>query len=284
VRRADILILTDYGEIAETWFETARDLTRRGYAVWVLDGAGQGGSGRWVLPRDLGYAQDFQADMAAVRAMTSAVIRPQARAPLVILGQGVGAVVAALALQQRGPAPAGLILSSPRLDASPSRASAASSVARLLGLDRTRDFGTGPWRKDMKDDFATGATHDPWRGAVTLAWQRANPDLRMGGPSLRWREAFHDAQLAARRGLPAIRVPALVIEGDSGSGCRELPRCLAIRIASGGKALEIERDGARDAWLAAIDAFIRARMEAGGSQAALQAGPPPIASRPPSAR
>src|SRR5450432_3019684 len=57
VRHADILILTDYGEIAETWFETARDLNRRGYAVWILDGAGQGGSGRLVPPHDLGYVQ-----------------------------------------------------------------------------------------------------------------------------------------------------------------------------------------------------------------------------------
>src|SRR5665213_1874731 len=43
--RGDILILADYGELAETWFETARDLNRRGYAVWILEGAGQGGSG-----------------------------------------------------------------------------------------------------------------------------------------------------------------------------------------------------------------------------------------------
>ena len=45
VPRAEILILPDYGETAETWFETVRDLNHRGFAVWVLEGAGQGGSG-----------------------------------------------------------------------------------------------------------------------------------------------------------------------------------------------------------------------------------------------
>src|SRR5262249_31672451 len=53
--RADVLILPDYGESAETWFETARDLTASGYVVWVLEGVGQGGSGRLTGHRDLGH-------------------------------------------------------------------------------------------------------------------------------------------------------------------------------------------------------------------------------------
>jgi len=281
VTRADILILTDYGEIAETWFETARDLNRRGYAVWILEGTGQGGSGRLVLPRDLGYARDFQADVAAARAMTSTVIRPRTPAPLVILGQGAGAVVAVLEVTGGGPAAADLILSSPRLGASPSAPASAPWIARLLGLDRLRVLGTKPWRPGAKDDFALGVTHDRWRGAVTLAWQRANPDLRMGGPSLRWQEAFLDAQRAARRGLAATQVPTLVIEGDHGPGCLELPRCSAIRLAGGDAALEIERDAVRNAWLAAIDAFMRARLEGGGPNVALQAAPSPVASAAP---
>src|ERR1700722_13846 len=54
VARADVLILPDYGESAETWFETARDLNAAGYAVWVLEGVGQGGSGRFPGRRDVG--------------------------------------------------------------------------------------------------------------------------------------------------------------------------------------------------------------------------------------
>ncbi len=63
--RADVLILPDAGETAETWFETARDLTASGYAVWVLEGcAGQGGSGP-----------------ASAAAATSASRREELRAP-----------------------------------------------------------------------------------------------------------------------------------------------------------------------------------------------------------
>ena len=272
VSRANILILPDYGEIAETWFETARDLNRRGYSVWVLDAAGQGGSGRLVLPRDLGYVEDFQADIAAVRAMTSTVIRPRTTARPVILGQGVGAVIAALAVEQRSPAPAGLILSSPKLRVSPAGAPADSYLSRLFSIERARIPGTGRWRPDMKDEFTARATHDPWRGAVTLAWQGANPDLRMGGPSLRWQRALHEAGTAARYRLAAIQVPTLVIAGADGPDCSVLPRCSAVRLGGGGISLEIENDTVRDGWLSAIDSFIRGQVEDDDSQAALQAG------------
>ena len=50
---AHIVVLPGYGESAEAWFETARDFNARGYTVWVLEGAGQGGSGRFTGARDV---------------------------------------------------------------------------------------------------------------------------------------------------------------------------------------------------------------------------------------
>ncbi len=252
--KAQILILPEYGETAETWFETVRDLNRLGYCVWVLEGAGQGGSGRSLGPRDLGYVQSFEADVAAVGAMASVVIRARPEAPLIILGQGVGALVAARAAQG-GLGAGGWVLGSPKL--TPLRHAPAT---RFLGLDRLRPPGGEGWRNGMPDAFARGATHDRWRGGVTLAWQRANPDLRMGHPSLRWLAAFDAAVRAARADPRPLSAPALVIEGDRSSGCVNLTPCSAIRLAGGGEALELERDPVRDAWLSAIDDFIRSRL------------------------
>ncbi|HEX7760444.1 MAG TPA: alpha/beta hydrolase, partial [Caulobacteraceae bacterium] len=98
--RAQILVLPDYGETAETWFETAGDLNAMGYNVWVLDGAGQGGSGRLTQPRDLGYLRSFNPDLAAVGAMVATVIRPTPTAPLILLGQGVGGMIAVRAIER----------------------------------------------------------------------------------------------------------------------------------------------------------------------------------------
>lgn len=254
VARAQILILPDYGETAETWFETVRDLNRRGYCVWILEGAGQGGSGRTAKPRDLGYVRSFDPDVTAVLAMASAVVRAPRDAPLIVLGQGVGALVAARAAQD-GLVAAGLILSSPNFTPPPH-----APATRFLGLDRLRPPGAQGWRRDMPDAFARRATHDRWRGGVTLAWQIANPDLRMGDPSHRWLAAFEAAVRAAREDPRPLGAPALVLEGDLAAGCPSLTPCSSIRLAGGAEALELEGDPVREAWLTAIDAFIRSRL------------------------
>lgn len=252
--RAQVLVLPDYGESAETWFETASDLNARGYNVWVLEGAGQGGSGRLTGPRDLGHAASFNPDEAAVRAMITTVIRPTPGAPLFILGQGVGGLIAARG-GEAGAAPAGVILSSPALDG---RAGGATTALEMMIFGHRRAAGGRAWRRDGPDDFAAGLTHDPWRGRTSRLWQAANPDLRMGGPSIAWVSAFNAAAGQARDGLPGLDAPVIVLEGDAAKGCRALPRCEARAFPGGGAKLELERDPVRAAWLEAVDGFIRA--------------------------
>ena len=81
VPRADLLILTSYGEPAEIWFETARDLNAQGYVVWVLEPVGQGGSGRYSRLRDLGYAESLQPDVLAARIMAERVVHRRPPGP-----------------------------------------------------------------------------------------------------------------------------------------------------------------------------------------------------------
>jgi lysophospholipase len=254
--RAQILILPDYGETAETWFETAADLNAMGYDVWVLEGAGQGGSGRLTEPRDLGYLTSFNPDLAAVRAMVATVIRPTATAPLIVLGQGVGGMVAARSLERGLPA-AALILSSPALD---DRPGGAATDLTLLIAGKRRAAGPGAWSRAGPDAFALGGTHDPWRGRATHLWQTSNPDLRMGGPSGAWITAFDASAAEARKGLKDITVPTLLLEGDAPRGCRDLPACQAQALPGGAPMLELERDPIRRPWLTAIDTFIRAQI------------------------
>jgi lysophospholipase len=253
--RAQILILPDYGESAETWFETARDLNAAGFTVWVLEGAGQGGSGRRQGPRDLGHVVSFDPDVAAVRAMLRTVLRPTGATPTVLLGHGVGAVIAARAVQ-RGIECDGLILSA--FPSGPFPAGDAP-LLRTVGLGGVR-AGPGGWRSD-----AAAASSDPWRGRVTHLWQAANPELRMGGPSLDWAAAFDGALTDARRRFPTIDAPLLVIEGDKPLGCRAAPHCAAVSIPHAERAMELAPDAQRGPWLAAIVGFVRQRLAAQAS-------------------
>jgi len=262
VAKSQILILPDYGESAETWFETARDLTASGATVWVLEGVGQGGSGRLTGRRDLGELKRFDADVASVQAMIGLVVRPTAQRPLVLMGQGVGAWVAARAIET-GAAPAALILSGPDC-----RHALAPGALVFLGLGQLRAPGGDAWRRDGLDDLADHRTHDAFRGAVTHAWQIANPDLRLGGRALDYEAALDRLQRLTRDDAARLRpTPTLVIQPGQGGACLTTPGAQALAIAGAGPALELEDDPHRAPWLAAILRF--------AAHAAARANPTP---------
>jgi len=281
--RAQVLILPDYGESAETWFETVRDLNASGATVWVLDGVGQGGSARLTRHRDLGEVTSFEDDAASVRAMIDLVIQLQPNAPLVILGEGQGAMIAARAVET-GVQPAALVLSSPRCQGGPP----AGRWLKALGLGDLRAPGDLGWRRDGPDAFAAHRTHDRLRGVAAHLWQVANPDLRMGGPSLDWLTAARQLEDETVAAAPRIRVPVLDIE-PSATTCLPLPTgTVRLSLLDADPALELENDAHRGPWLSAIQDFIAAQarepipppLEITHRNAPFQGGRASVASRP----
>jgi lysophospholipase len=261
--RADVVILPGYGESAETWFETVRSLTRQGYSVWVLDRVGQGGSGRFTLPRDLGYAPSLDPDVAGLTSLVRVVVRPRPGTPLIVVGSADGAVVGLLAVE-RGLRADGLILTSPRLAAAIRPAT--GLAARIPGLDRLPDRGWRGWSRGDPDDWGRGRTHDPWRGGVTKAWQTANPDLRMSSPSLGWRRAFALGSEAAVKGARGASIPVVMLtagppEPRLAALCQALADCRAAPIAGAKSALHLEADPWRAPWLATISRTIAGKVD-----------------------
>jgi lysophospholipase len=245
--RGHVLILPDYGEPSEVWFETARELNARGLTVWTLEAVGQGGSGRHLRKdRDLGHATAFAPDVAAVQVMAAQVIRGR---PLTLVAGGSAAPVALSALEGGMSADA-LVLESPRLDAQgdPRRA----RWLTRAGLGALRAPGAR-WRREAPDDARLGLTADPHRGRLRLAWQTANPDLRMGGPSFAWIAAFDDAARESRAGTARIRTRVLItapapLAGLAAPLCRPIRDC-QVQGFPGGSAQHLERDAIRRPWL-----------------------------------
>ncbi len=219
--RAQVLILPGYGGLAEEEFAAARDFGGRGYAVWVLEGQGQGGSGRFVRPRDLGYVRGFDGDVGSIRQIVNTAINPTATAPLVAIAEGTAAPEALRAEQEGLPGVSGLILADPRFWAPgpPVDPGKARWMTRL-GFGAARAPGQPPWRRDMVDPDTV--RHD---------WQTANPDLRMGGPSYAWIAAFDDLigqlQLSDWR---RVTLPVLILQTGRPDSvvqrlCHLMPRC-----------------------------------------------------------
>ncbi|HWT52913.1 MAG TPA: alpha/beta hydrolase, partial [Caulobacter sp.] len=127
------------------------------------------------------------------------------------------------------------------------------------------------WRRDARDGFQAGFTHDPARGEVQAAWMLANPDLRMGGRSLGWFAAFFDASDAAARDIRNTSAPTLMLDADQDNVVTATPQrhlcaamidCKETRYAKAGHDLHMESDAVRQPWLAAIVDFTRARIDA----------------------
>jgi len=272
-----ILILPGYGESAEGWFETARDLNDRGYVVWILERQGQGGSERATPWRDLGHATSFAPDVTATKAMVKAVIRPPqdgvgGRDPFVILGAGDGGLVALRALEE-GLWADTAILSSPNFDLADTPRAKGELIriarwARGLKLGFVRYPGQAGWTREGPDGLSAKLTHDRTRGAAQQAWQMANPDLRMGAPSLAWYAAFYDAVDATGHDLQRVDVPVVMLTAGQdvkalpapqGAVCATLPRCVETRYPAARHALHLETDSVRRPWLDAIDQTLRAR-------------------------
>lgn len=182
--------------------------------------------------------------------MIDAVIRPAPGRTLVVLGEGVGALIAAREAEHDAGV-GGVVLSAPRCG----QAIPAGTLV-YIGLGAFRAPGGDAWSRSGANDFAAHRTHDRWRGAVTHAWQVANPDLRLGGPSLDWQAAISDLQSAAEASAARLKTPALVIDDGKPRACLAPPLALRRSLEGADAAMELEDDRWRRPWLASVAAFV----------------------------
>jgi len=228
--------------------------------------------------RDLGQAPDFKGDVRSVRTLTRMMQAGSPGAPIILLGHADGGLIAIAAVEEGAPAE-GLILSSPDFASGHPLEGARAALVRV-GLGRLpADWNRG-WTRDGPDARGMGLTSDSLRGGVQKAWQTANPDLRMGGPSLGWLASFQTTSKAIEPGLATLETPTLLLRGDADSlvhpevqarACQAMVRCRLYVFKGGRHALHLERDAIRTPWLAAVDSFVRTRA---GSRPFLIQRPP----------
>lgn len=251
----DVLIVAGYGESAEAWFETANALVAKGYAVWIMDSAGQGGSGRFARPRDLGHNPDFRAEADGIRAVASLVGRP-----VVVIAQSTAAPSALSALAAGLPAKS-LMLSAPVFSASEPPINAGAAVAGAASLSRVR---LGWLRAAGQDAWSASKVRFRGRAGVIDSWAAANPDLRMGGVSYGWVFAFdRQAKGLTRERLAAIPTPVLMLRpaGDRGQAraqaiCAALRACVLRSLPQGRGSLHLEGDPVYRPWSEAVEQVV----------------------------
>lgn len=223
----EVVILTGYGETAEGWFETVGDLVDANYTVWVVEAAGQGGSGRYRNPRNAGHAPNFDADVRGLQVLVGALVRPQSGSDLALIASGTAAP-AVLRVSDRLEEPPGAIIFSGPVTP--------FDVDSLRGWRREDEPGLAPRLRAQSD------------------WMTANPDLRMGRPERDWRRtyerAWDDFQREGER-RTSNSVVTIITPGRDVTSCEGFSECRVVEISTSAP-YHLSPDETRTPWLSAV--------------------------------
>ena len=266
-----VCILQGRAEFIEKYCETAEDLLARGFAVVAFDWRGQGRSYRALRqPRKghIGSFRHFHRDMQAIHERVLERLCPR---PFFALAHSMGGAIA-LDMARRGLAPfERMVLCAPMLGlarlGSPRRASAMARVIAGLGFGRLWIPGGGATSQSTRPFDGNLLTSDPKRYARNADLASALGDGAIGEPTIGWVAAAFRvmAQLQEPRTALDNRIPTLIVAAGSDAivDTRATER-FAQGLKGGGvivipgarHEILMERDGIREQFFAAFDAFI----------------------------
>ncbi|RAI43737.1 alpha/beta hydrolase [Rhodoplanes roseus] len=270
-RRGTVCLFQGRAEFIEKYFEVARDLRDRGFAVATIDFRGQGLSARAVRDSRKGHARRFSDYLIDLETFVKEVVLPDCPPPFFALGHGMGATVLIESAARGHRWFDRMVLASPMIGlAHQPLFGAAAPVARtlrLLGLGRLTVPG-GSGRVAAFQPFADNPlTSDPIRHARTAAVIEAEPALAVAAPTVAWADAAYRTMAAMQRPHYAARLrqPMLLVAG----GRDEIVSAEAIErfgthlragshlvIPGAMHDLLMEQDQIRKLFWAAFDAFV----------------------------
>jgi lysophospholipase len=189
-RKGTVCVLQGRAEFIEKYFETARDLRSRGFAVATFDWRGQGLSDRRLSDRHKGYVRDFSQYTIDLETFMEQVVLPDCPPPIYCLAHSMGAAVVIRACHDGSRWFDRVVLSAPMIALAPSRlmpmAGPLARFLRLLGRGGAYVPSGGPELAGSEDFLGNLSTSDPVRFARNAAVLQEEPALGIGAPTIAW--------------------------------------------------------------------------------------------------
>lgn len=267
--KGTVVILPGRNECIEKYFETARDLARRGFGSATFDWRGQGASDRLLGDAARGHVRSFLDYAKDLDRFFDEIVLPDCRGPFYLLAHSTGATVALLDAAAMANRVRRMVLIAPLLALykSPLSMPAIGRLATALtwtGFGRRYIAGGPPRFTSFADNVLTS---DPTRYQRNAALYQAFPQLAVGGPTVSWIRAACQAAAALQdpHFLAGMQIPTLIVAAGADRVvsntaiehfARQLRVASLLTIDGARHELLQEADFYREQFLAAFDAFI----------------------------
>lgn len=197
--RACVVIHPGRAECREKYFETMRDLLSRDMGVFIMDGFGQGSSGRHLSNTHMDHSRSFDERVADFNAFLRDIVTPHLhglgleKTPLIFLGHSMGGHIGLRYLMSLQQVFNGAVLAAPmfgihalsKMD--PLVSHAITSMMLPFHSLYVPAFWQGDWLESTCPPPGAGVlSSDALRDSIQNAWFIANPHLRVGAPTWGW--------------------------------------------------------------------------------------------------
>jgi lysophospholipase len=270
-RKGTVCIFQGRAEFIEKYYEMARELRARGFAVATLDWRGQGLSQRALRDPKKGHVESFREYETDLEAFIREIVLPDCPPPVYAIGHSMGAAILTRIASRGYRWFDRMVLCAPLIKLAPQSftrfAKPAVKILNGIGMGTRYVPGGGPRVIASQSFIGNILTSDPVRHARAAAVLEAEPALGLGSPTNAWASAaftmmneFEQAGYAGK-----IRQPMLMIA----SGRDETVSTAAIEdfagrlragshliIAGAKHEMMMETDRYRAQFWAAFDAFV----------------------------
>jgi lysophospholipase len=269
--RGTVCVFSGRGEFIEKYFETARNLHARGFAVAMMDWRGQGHSSRQLPDPRKGHVENFSEFEIDVETFMRLVVLPDLPPPYFALAHSMGGAVLLRVAHSGKRWFERTVVVAPMIDFPRARASLPLRILartlRLAGFGGSYVPGSNVDRARASGFDGNPLTSDPLSYACNASILEQDPTLGIGSPTVAWLDAAFEAMVGFRAAdYPSqIDQPILMVAaGDdtivSGAAIKEFAARLpagSYRVIEGARhEILQEQDFYRAQFWAAFDAFV----------------------------
>jgi len=229
--KGSILVVNGRTESLLKYQATAYDLYQQGYSVYLYDHRGQGLSDRLLRDHDKGHVDQFDDYVGDLRTVMEQLVLPDSPPHLKLLAHSMGGAIALRYLARWPDEFEAVALVSPMLGIrlAPLPDWLANLLTRLLdwlyglfGAESPYAPGTGPYARVPFP--GNELSQSPLRYGLFRDLYDRRPQLRLGGPTVRWiYQSLAAAKLATDSGSSS-RVPLLLIQAGADSVVTPAPQ------------------------------------------------------------